>query len=251
MEMDIIDEQVDTVGRAFLGLTLGCARCHDHKFDPIPTADYYALAGIFKSTKTMENFRVVARWQERPLGQSGGHRSSRRRHHRTRSPRRRPKSTALSANAARPAARRRPEAAARRAGGPGKGAPALPGSHVASATAKPTNLRDPSARQPPDARPRSAAAVPARPRRRRQPRLDGQAERPAATGRVADADPDHPLTARVMVNRIWQLALRRRAGAARPTTSASSATGRRTPNCSTGWPCASSRAAGRSRRCTG
>lgn len=67
MQMDIIDEQVDTIGRAFLGLTLGCARCHDHKFDPIPTDDYYALAGIFKSTKTMENLSVVARWQERPL----------------------------------------------------------------------------------------------------------------------------------------------------------------------------------------
>ncbi len=67
MQMDIIDEQVDTVGRAFLGLTIGCARCHDHKFDPLPTADYYSLAGIFKSTKTMENFSVVARWQERPI----------------------------------------------------------------------------------------------------------------------------------------------------------------------------------------
>jgi len=67
MEMDIIDEQVDTVGRAFLGLTLGCARCHDHKFDPLPTEDYYALAGIFKSTKTMQNHRVVAAWNERPL----------------------------------------------------------------------------------------------------------------------------------------------------------------------------------------
>jgi hypothetical protein len=67
MEMDIIDEQVDTVGRAFMGLTLGCARCHDHKFDPLSTADYYALAGIFKSTKTMENFNVVAQWNEFPL----------------------------------------------------------------------------------------------------------------------------------------------------------------------------------------
>lgn len=67
MQMDIIDEQVDTLGRAFMGMTFGCARCHDHKFDPIPTADYYALAGIFKSTKTMENFNVVARWQEKPL----------------------------------------------------------------------------------------------------------------------------------------------------------------------------------------
>ncbi|MES2790938.1 MAG: DUF1549 domain-containing protein, partial [Planctomycetota bacterium] len=67
MQMDIIDEQVDTVGRAFMGLTIGCARCHDHKYDPLPTADYYSLAGIFKSTKTMENFTVVARWQERPI----------------------------------------------------------------------------------------------------------------------------------------------------------------------------------------
>jgi hypothetical protein len=67
MEMDIVDEQIDTVGRAFLGLTLGCARCHDHKFDPISMADYYAMAGIFKSTKTMDNFRVVARWHERTL----------------------------------------------------------------------------------------------------------------------------------------------------------------------------------------
>jgi cytochrome c553 len=67
MEMDIIDEQVDTVGRVFMGLTIGCARCHDHKFDPIPTADYYALAGIFKSTKSMRNHKVVAMWNERAL----------------------------------------------------------------------------------------------------------------------------------------------------------------------------------------
>ena len=64
MEMDIVDEQLDTVGRALLGMTLGCARCHDHKFDPISIADYYSLAGIFKSSKTMENFKVVAEWHE-------------------------------------------------------------------------------------------------------------------------------------------------------------------------------------------
>ena len=64
MEMDIVDEQLDTTARAFMGLTVGCARCHDHKFDPIPTADYYAMAGIFKSSKTMENFKVVAKWHE-------------------------------------------------------------------------------------------------------------------------------------------------------------------------------------------
>ena len=67
MEMDIIDEQIDTIGKALLGLTLGCARCHDHKFAPIPTADYYALAGIFKSTKTMESWKTIAKWHENPL----------------------------------------------------------------------------------------------------------------------------------------------------------------------------------------
>ncbi len=67
MQMDIIDEQLNTLCQAFMGLTIGCARCHDHKFDPISAADYYALAGIFKSTKTMENHRVVAKWFERPL----------------------------------------------------------------------------------------------------------------------------------------------------------------------------------------
>jgi hypothetical protein len=48
--MDNVDEQIDTVSRSFLGLTASCARCHDHKFDPVPTTDYYALAGIFRST---------------------------------------------------------------------------------------------------------------------------------------------------------------------------------------------------------
>ena len=67
MQMDIVDEQIDTLGRAVLGMTFGCARCHDHKFDPILTADYYGLAGIFKSTRTMENFRKVAKWHENPV----------------------------------------------------------------------------------------------------------------------------------------------------------------------------------------
>jgi cytochrome c553 len=51
-ELDIADEQVDVVTQAFLGITAACARCHDHKFDPIPQKDYYALAGIFRSTET-------------------------------------------------------------------------------------------------------------------------------------------------------------------------------------------------------
>ncbi|MCP3695581.1 MAG: DUF1553 domain-containing protein [Planctomycetaceae bacterium] len=48
---DMIDEQIDTIGRAFLGVTVGCARCHDHKFDPFTTEDYYAMAGVLRSTK--------------------------------------------------------------------------------------------------------------------------------------------------------------------------------------------------------
>ncbi|MEM1061691.1 MAG: DUF1549 and DUF1553 domain-containing protein [Planctomycetota bacterium] len=48
--LDVADEQIDTVGRGMLGLTVACARCHDHEFDPIPTEDYYAMAGIFLST---------------------------------------------------------------------------------------------------------------------------------------------------------------------------------------------------------
>lgn len=56
-EMDNIDEQIDTVSRAILGLTVSCARCHDHKYDPIPTKDYYALAGIFKSTDLCDALR--------------------------------------------------------------------------------------------------------------------------------------------------------------------------------------------------
>jgi len=51
MYTDMVDDQVNVVSRAFLGLTIGCARCHDHKFDPISTADYYGLAGIFFSTQ--------------------------------------------------------------------------------------------------------------------------------------------------------------------------------------------------------
>ncbi|MCG8648687.1 MAG: DUF1553 domain-containing protein [Pirellulales bacterium] len=58
LEMDVVDEQLDTIGKGMLGMTLGCARCHDHKFDPIPIEDYYAMAGILKSTKAMIHSNV-------------------------------------------------------------------------------------------------------------------------------------------------------------------------------------------------
>jgi hypothetical protein len=50
--MDVVDEQIDVTTRAFIGLTASCARCHDHKFDPVPQKEYYSLAGIFRSTET-------------------------------------------------------------------------------------------------------------------------------------------------------------------------------------------------------
>ena len=52
-EMDLIDEQIDAVSQAFLATTIACARCHDHKYDPVSQRDYYALAGIFRSTDTL------------------------------------------------------------------------------------------------------------------------------------------------------------------------------------------------------
>ena len=55
LRWDVADLQTDLVGRTFLGLTVGCARCHDHKFDPIPNKDYYGLVGVFLSTKTLSS----------------------------------------------------------------------------------------------------------------------------------------------------------------------------------------------------
>lgn len=69
-KMEVADEQLDTIGKAFLGLTLGCARCHDHKFDPIPTADYYAMAGILTSTEVMETRYMLG--QQRKMEQLVG-----------------------------------------------------------------------------------------------------------------------------------------------------------------------------------
>jgi hypothetical protein len=71
--LDIIDDQIDVTGRAFLGLTLACARCHDHKFDPVPAVDYYGLAGIFRSTEVFKDEnRNATMWQEWQLFEGPG-----------------------------------------------------------------------------------------------------------------------------------------------------------------------------------
>ncbi|HZL88522.1 MAG TPA: PSD1 and planctomycete cytochrome C domain-containing protein [Pirellulaceae bacterium] len=56
--MDQVDEQIDVATRAVIAISVACARCHDHKFDPIPQTDYYALAGIFKSTDVFAGVRA-------------------------------------------------------------------------------------------------------------------------------------------------------------------------------------------------
>jgi hypothetical protein len=66
LRMDVVDEQLDVITKGFLAQTVTCARCHDHKFDPIPTRDYYALAGILRNAKAMEHANV-SKWIEVPL----------------------------------------------------------------------------------------------------------------------------------------------------------------------------------------
>ena len=69
MQMDVIDEEIDTLGKAFMGMTFGCVRCHDHKFDPIPQEDYYSLAAIFRSTKSLgdDTTGAIKYWYEHSL----------------------------------------------------------------------------------------------------------------------------------------------------------------------------------------
>ncbi len=63
-ELNTADDQIDATTRAFLGLTVSCARCHDHKFDPIPTRDYYAMVGIFRSTANLSGVETNSRKEE-------------------------------------------------------------------------------------------------------------------------------------------------------------------------------------------
>ncbi len=195
MELDIVDEQVDTVGKAFLGLTLGCARCHDHKFDPVSLEDYYGLAGIFLSTKTMESFKKVARWHENSL--AGPDDLRRKREHDALVARHR---TALAARAGRPAAelKRLREELARLE----KSAPILP-TAMGVAEAKVTDA--PLLRRGNHLRPGKTVA------RRFPVALAGKRQAPlpaTASGRLQLgrwlADRDNPLTARVLVNRLWR-----------------------------------------------
>lgn len=73
-DMNVADDQIDATCHAFLALSANCARCHDHKFDPIPTADYHALAGIFRSTQNLSGVQtnnVTKEADAMPLGHDG------------------------------------------------------------------------------------------------------------------------------------------------------------------------------------
>ena len=96
LRMDVVDEQLDTIGKAFLAQTIGCARCHDHKFDPIPTRDYYALAGILRNTRTpgaCQRLHVARAAAARPPGAGGRYQGARDGGRRAGSPRSRPNAT--------------------------------------------------------------------------------------------------------------------------------------------------------------
>jgi len=66
LDMDVVDEQLDAIGKGLLAQTITCARCHDHKFDPIPTSDYYAMAGILSNVQSLKHANV-SRSMEIPL----------------------------------------------------------------------------------------------------------------------------------------------------------------------------------------
>ena len=65
-QQDVIDDRIDVVTQGFMGLTVSCARCHDHKFDPIPTKDYYALHGVFNSSVEPEKGPFLAEPKDTP-----------------------------------------------------------------------------------------------------------------------------------------------------------------------------------------
>ena len=81
LQMDIVDSQIDKIGRVFMGLTLSCARCHDHKFDPVSQTDYYALAGILHNVQVLDGFLgnsgVFSNWHRQSFPETDQQRAMR------------------------------------------------------------------------------------------------------------------------------------------------------------------------------
>ncbi|RIK72379.1 MAG: hypothetical protein DCC68_26505, partial [Planctomycetota bacterium] len=263
LTLERLTDWVDTTGAAFLGVTMACARCHDHKFDPISQRDYYGLQAAFASSREVEIPLVngmeiadqkqfyprllavdEARGAFRPFEQSVAGRALSAEEQQRREQLRGAIADAVLAL---------PERAGSSPNSPFVGLLEVPTATVLGPEREPLVPKVHVLGRGDLSRPKDEA-LPTLPTE-----LAAATQTPAALpGPVGSRKelafwltrPDHPLTARVMVNRIWQGHF----GSglvARPTTLATWACRRRIANCSTGWPASSSPAAGASRRCTG
>ena len=160
---EVIDDQIDLVSRQFLGLTISCARCHDHKFDPISTADYYSLGGIFLSSRVLETKNRI-----------GAHR--------------------LKISLVSPEGKKQGTAIGIQEGGYSNSRHKKIGDMPIYIRGDPSNLGPVT--------PRRFPQVLAGDRQEPIGQRTGQSGRLELAGWIAN--PKNPLTARVMVNRIWQ-----------------------------------------------
>ena len=203
---DVIDDQIDVVTRQFLGLTVACARCHDHKFDPIPTKDYYALGGIFLSTQILgTESRIGAKRLRIDIG---GHEDPKRKEEREQEKRRIQEKlkTLNPEDAAEKAESENLNNLLKRLNGQGGVAMAVKEGGYSNGLHKeigdmPVYLRG-DYKTPGQVVPRGVLQVIA------GDHASPIGERTKQSGRLElarwIADPKNPLTARVMVNRIWQ-----------------------------------------------
>jgi hypothetical protein len=203
---DIVDEQIDALGQSLLAMTFGCARCHDHKFDPVVARDYYALAGIFHSTKSMAHLEFVSQWNERELpdaqleAQIAAHRQQVEA----------AKAELAALSAATPEAERTESQqqelarAKARVEELEKAQPALPKAMAADEAplkTVPVHIRGNHLQLGPEPVPRAVPVV----FQRTVPAVEFPEQQ---SGRLQLAQwltaPEHPLTSRVIVNRLWQ-----------------------------------------------
>jgi len=200
--MDVVDEQIDVTTRAILGVSVACARCHDHKFDPISQRDYYAMAGIFRSTQTLYG-TTDDRGNRQPSGFLGlGMGADREDLLPGRAPAPRP----LAAAAAARRAARRPNANAQGGMDPERALPPLPATNAPRAM----GVREGIPHDSPFLVRGEVSQKSGRVPRGLVPVLDGgkPMELPAgSSGRLQLAEwlvrPENPLSARVAANRVW------------------------------------------------